>query len=248
MFAQERYSLILDLLRDQQRITTCDLSRRLKVSSATLRRDLAQLDRDGKVLRVHGGILSRDAATVEPSLAQKAGVAVAAKRRIATRVAAEIPDGATVFVDGGTTCLEAGLRLRKRADLVIVTNSLPLIAAYDGFAAKLIVPGGEHRTVSGALVGTMAVEAVSRLRADFALVGASGLHPEDGASTTELLEAGIKQEWIRRARNVFLLADHSKWHESSTVCFADWSEIPTFYTDKKPPGEFEPRNTRIVIA
>lgn len=248
MFAHERQRLILDLLRKQQRIGTQELAGHLQVSPATLRRDLEQLDRGGELLRVHGGIILRKNAIDEPSLRQKSGLATKAKKRIAARVAAEVPQGATVFIDGGTTCLEAGLLLRKRADLVIVTNSLPLIAAYDSFEAKLMVLGGERRAVSGALVGTMAVEAVARLRADVALIGASGLHPQDGPGTTELLETEIKREWIHRARQAFLLADGSKWNHGSTIRFADWSEFAAFFTDKQPPPSFKSRKLRILIA
>jgi DeoR family fructose operon transcriptional repressor len=247
MFAHERRRLILGLLRKQQRVSTKELASRLKVSPATLRRDLAQLDRSGEVMRVHGGIILRRDAIDEPSLRQKSGLAIKAKKRIAARVVTEVPQGATVFIDGGTTCLEAGLLLRKRADLVIVTNSLPLIATYDSFEAKLLVLGGERRAVSGALVGTMAIEAVARLRADVALIGASGLNSQDGPGTTELLETEIKREWIHRSGQAFLLADASKWNHGSMIRFADWSEFSAFYTDQEPPP-FKSRKLRIVIA
>jgi DeoR/GlpR family transcriptional regulator of sugar metabolism len=198
-------------------------------------------------MRVHGGIILRRDAIDEPSLRQKSGLAIKAKKRIAARVVTEVPQGATVFIDGGTTCLEAGLLLRKRADLVIVTNSLPLIATYDSFEAKLLVLGGERRAVSGALVGTMAIEAVARLRADVALIGASGLNSQDGPGTTELLETEIKREWIHRSGQAFLLADASKWNHGSMIRFADWSEFSAFYTDQEPPP-FKSRKLRIVIA
>jgi DeoR/GlpR family transcriptional regulator of sugar metabolism len=66
--------------------------------------------------------------------------------------------------------------LRQCANLTIITNSLPLIAGYERFEAKLIVLGGERRVVSGALVGALAIDALFQLRADIALIGASGLH------------------------------------------------------------------------
>ena len=236
MFAHERQAGILALLRKRRRLDVRELADTLAISPATLRRDLSLLDRNNLVRRVHGGVLLPDDGTEEASLRQKAGTGARAKRRIAARVAESIPPGATVFVDGGTTCLEAGLLLRQRADLTLVTNSLPLIAGYDRFAARLIVLGGERRAVSGALVGSLALDALDRLRADVALIGASGLHPRDGVSTTEPLEAAIKRQWIKKSRRACLLADASKWRQPAAIRFAAWSDFDDFYTDAKPPS------------
>lgn len=248
MFAQERHREILSLLRKHRRLDVQALTEKLGISTATLRRDLSHLDRTDQVLRVHGGVMLPGAVPGEASLRQKAASAIKAKRTIAQAVAEAIPSGATVFIDGGTTCLEAGLLLRHRADLTIITNSLPLIAGYDRFEAKLIVLGGERRAVSGALVGALAIDALSQLRADIALIGASGLHPADGAGTTELLETAIKREWIRRAKRACLLADATKWHQSTSIRFADWNEFSEFFTDKAPPAEFKTKKLKVVIS
>jgi DeoR/GlpR family transcriptional regulator of sugar metabolism len=102
--------------------------------------------------------------------------------------------------------------------------------------------------VSGALVGTLAIDALFQLRADIALIGASGLHTTDGASTTELLETGIKREWIRRAKHAFLLADATKWQQNAAIRFADWNEFSGLFTDKAPPATFKNKRLKITIA
>jgi DeoR family fructose operon transcriptional repressor len=248
MFAQERHREILSLLRRHRRLGVQDLTEKLGISPATLRRDLSHLDRTDQVLRVHGGVLLPGGAPGEASFRQKSASAVHAKRRIAAQVAETIPGGATVFIDSGTTCLDAGILLRQRADLTIITNSLPLIAGYDRFVAKLIVLGGECRGVSGALVGGLALDALSHLRADVALIGATGLHPADGAGSTELLETAIKREWIRRAKRACLLADATKWKQNAAVRFAAWEEFTDFFTDKAPPAGFGPKHLKIIIS
>lgn len=247
MFAHERQATIIEMLRKRRRFDVRELASTLGISSATLRRDLSLLDRNNLVRRVHGGVLLPGDGAEEASLRQKSVTAMQAKRRIAARVAGTIPRGATVFIDGGTTCLEAGLLLRRRADLTLVTNSLPLLAGYERFAARLIVPGGELRAVSGALVGSIALDALARLRADVALIGASGLHPADGASTTELLEASIKQQWIQKSGRVCLLADASKWRQPAAIRFADWGEFQEFFTDTRPPPAFHRKTLGIIL-
>jgi DeoR family fructose operon transcriptional repressor len=245
MFAQERHARILALVEKHQRLSVQVLQDNLSISAATLRRDLAELESADRLVRVHGGVLHPKARKDEPSLGQKAGMSVKAKRTMAAAVALTIPEQATVFIDSGTTCLEAGRLLRGRKDLTIITNSLPLIATCEQFLARLLVLGGEMRSVSGALVGNLALSALSRLRADVALLGASGLHPEDGAGTTEPMESAVKREWISRSRRTILLADSSKWSQTTLLAFAGWDEFDEFYTDKTPPASL-PKKSPII--
>lgn len=244
MFAHERHEKIVALLERHRRMEVQALKDILGVSAATLRRDLTHLGRNDRVVRVHGGVFHPSAVTGEPSFGQKASMSIKAKRAIAEAAARSISQRATVFIDSGTTCLEAGRILRNRADLTIITNSLPLIASHEQFRARLIVLGGEMRNVSGALVGTLAISALDRLRADVALLGASGLHAHDGVGTTELLETAVKREWIARSERTILLADASKWEQTTLVCFARWEEFDEFYTDKKPP--FRVKTPKII--
>lgn len=246
MFAHERQEKIVALLAKRRRMEVQTLMDVLGVSAATLRRDLTDLARKDRVVRVHGGVFHPGAVTGEPSFGQKSALAMKAKRLIAAAVVRTIPRQATVFVDSGTTCLEAGRLLRNRSDLTIITNSLPLIASHEQFRARLLVLGGEMRSVSGALVGDLALSALSRLRADVALIGASGLHCEDGVGTTELLETAVKREWIARSGRAVLLADASKWSQATLVGFARWEEFDEFYTDKKPPASFRRNRLKLI--
>lgn len=248
MFAHERQRKILNLLEKQRRIAVQGLPETLGVSPATLRRDLAFLEQHDRVVRVHGGIVHPEDTRDEPTFREKSGLAIKAKRAIGAAAAETISPESTVFIDSGTTCVEAGRLLRGRADLTIITNSLPLIATHDQFKARLLVLGGERRGVSGALVGDLAMTALSRLRADVALIGASALHAEDGAGSTELTETAVKQQWIARSRRTLLLADATKWTEVTMVSFAAWTEFDEFFTDQKPPARLPANGAKVVIA
>ncbi len=248
MLAHERHEKILALLEKHRRMEVQSLLDLLGVSPATLRRDLTFLKQKDRIVRVHGGVFHPGAVAGEQSFGQKAAMSVKAKRLIAESLERTIPAKATVFIDSGTTCLEAGRILRTRADLTIITNSLPLVATYEQFSARLLVLGGEMRNLSSALVGDLALSALGRLRADVALIGASGLHIQDGAGTTELLETAVKREWIARSSRTVLLADSSKWAQTTLVCFAGWPEFDEFFTDKKPPAEFHPRKLKIFYS
>ncbi len=248
MIAHERHQRILDILEKTQRAGASELQGATGASAATLRRDLNFLEEQDLVVRIHGAVLHPSVAATEPSLLQKSRSAIEGKRRIAQIASDLIPAGATVFVDSGTTCLEASRLLRSRPELTLITNSLPVIAGHEHFRAKLIVIGGERRALSGALVGSLASEGMKGLKADMALIGASGLDPESGPGTTELLEREIKASWIKNARRTILLSDAGKWASASTFGFAKWSDISDFVTDRKPPAAFRPKNTKIHLS
>jgi DeoR family glycerol-3-phosphate regulon repressor len=160
-----------------------------------------------------------------------------AKRRIAAAAAALIPIGACVFIDAGSTCLEAGRALLGRKDLRIITHSVALIEAALRGEAEVVCLGGALRKVSGAITGGAALGALELLRADWALVGASGLDAAGGCMTTELSEAEIKKAALQRATRKVILADSSKWGHRSVVRFAAWDEVSDWVTDKAPPGQ-----------
>ena len=233
MFARERQQSITDLLSRQQKATVPELQAALGVSPATLRRDLTELEAGGRVIRVRGAVVHPSYFRGEPTLAQKSCAAAGAKRDIAAAAAELAPERGTVFIDAGSTCLAVGRLLLSRPGLTIITHSLPLaaLACAGDAAARVICLGGEVRAVSGALVDSGCIAWLSGLRADFCFVSASGLSLEDGASTTELREAAVKQEMIKRAARTVLLADSRKWEHPAPVCFAPWSAFETWVTD-----------------
>jgi DeoR/GlpR family transcriptional regulator of sugar metabolism len=234
MIAQSRHARICALLETHRELSTLALQGELGVSAATLRRDLALLERTGRLGRTHGGVVHPEALLGEQSFARKARAATGAKLAIARHAAALVPAGATVFIDAGTTTLELGRLLLSRPDLRIYTNSVPLLHERGERAARLTSVGGEVREVSQALVGALALSWLRRLRFDIVALGASGLDPAEGASTTELGEAAVKQTLMERGRRVLLLCDATKWNRPATIGFAPWSRIDDWVSDHRP--------------
>jgi DeoR/GlpR family transcriptional regulator of sugar metabolism len=231
MFTEERHRAILELLTKKQRIGVRELQRKLKISSATLRRDLSELELANKLVRVHGGAVHPQYLKGELSFEQKSREALAAKRAMGVAAAELVQPQQTVFIDSGTSCFQVARALASRADVTIVTNCAALLQAAQDGEARLVCIGGELRAVSGALVGALALSWLGHLRADWAFIGASGLSETDGASTTELNEAAVKQAMIERATQRVLVADASKWDQPATTCFAPWETFTHWVTD-----------------
>ena len=234
MFAQERHHEIKELVRKHRRMNFVDLQRRLKVSPATLRRDLTELEQAREIIRVHGGVLDPGYVRSEISFNERLLRNRTAKKAIAAAAARLVVPGASVFIDAGSTCLEVGKALLGRKDIRLLTHSLALLEAAFHGEAPILGLGGELRKVSGAFIGGAALGALTLIHADIAFVGASGLDPEQGCTTTELSEAEMKKAILSKASRKILLADHTKWRKPSTVRFAEWADLDDWITDQVP--------------
>ena len=208
-----------------------ELQNLVRVSPATLRRDLSELERAGDLIRVHGGVLDPLYARTEISFDERQQRLNTEKKFIAAKVNELIPAGSSVFVDAGSTCLEAGKLLMRRGDIRLITHSVALVAACSHAEASIICIGGELRKVSGALVGGPALNAFANLQFDFAVIGATGLNSK-GCWTTEFTETEIKKSIIARAKRRIILADQSKWQAPGTVLFSRWDDINDWVIDK----------------
>lgn len=237
MFAPERSNFIKTVVSKHRRMTFAELQEYVKVSPATLRRDLAQLESTGDIIRVHGGVLDPSYIRTEVSFDERSVLNNDAKKVIAAAAALLVPSGATVLIDAGTTCLEAGKALLGRKDVRIITHSVALVSAAAQGEASVLCLGGELRKVSGALIGGSALNCCNLMHADIAFIGASGLDPVEGCSTTELFEAEVKKCMLSRADRKIILADYSKWKKPSAIHFASWDSCTDWVTDKTPTKE-----------
>jgi DeoR/GlpR family transcriptional regulator of sugar metabolism len=252
MFSQERHRAVLALLATHQKLSVQDLERALHASPATVRRDLRELERRGDVIRVHGGVIHPSFLDGEPTWDQRRRDAVSAKAAIAARAAELVRPGQTVFIDAGTTCLDVARRLLHRNDVMLFTISVPVLEAARAARARVIGIGGEYRRVTRALVGGMALNWLRNLHFDVGFIGGAGLSEKDGVSTTELREAAIKQEVIKRAAAAVLVADGSKWERPVAIRYAAWTDFKTWVTDTQTPNAavraIAGRGVKVMVA
>ncbi len=232
MLGPERHRQILRLLAERGRLTSAEVRSRLGVSAATARRDFTAIAGAGLAMRARGALLPHDFSLVEPPYPRKSERAVNAKARIGRAAAALLPEVGTVFVDAGTTCLEVGRALVERPALRIFTNSVPLLALAGESRATLSSIGGEARPMSLALTGALAQSWLEHLRFDAVVVGASGLDTSEGASTTEVAEAAVKAEALRRSSRRLLVVHAEKWGRPAAVRFAAWGTFTDVVTDR----------------
>src|SRR5262245_38689900 len=120
----ERFSRIEDSLQSQSRVTVEQLARALKVSPVTVRTDLSELERRGRLVRVHGGAMAANKAAHELHFESRARLQHSAKHAIGKYAASLVRDGDSIFLDASTTALELARQVQDRRELTVITNSL----------------------------------------------------------------------------------------------------------------------------
>src|ERR1700685_91839 len=233
LLAEERRFRIREILSRERTVTASDLIRDLGVTAATVRRDLAVLEKEGVLLRSHGGAVSRTSATnSRPSYETLGRNNRAEKQAIAREAERLILDGETVFLEASTSVYELARRLLHRNRLTVITNSPPIVAEFQRSQhVSVISTGGELQKDLFYLSGVWAQRALSEIRVDKAVLGVSAIDPEYGISTASQAEAQIKKMILKSARVSIALADHSKFGNQGFAYVGPTTDIDILVTD-----------------
>ena len=224
MLAEERFGQILDLLNKQRTATVQELCEALNASESTIRRDLNELDRMGKVNKVHGGATLPDSQFLadEPTMAAKEALAVAQKKCIAKAAAALITAEDFVFLDAGSTTLALVRELNGPAlDARYVTNGVAHARTLAQKGCRVFLPGGLLRPQTEAIVGAAAVSSLQQYNFTKAFMGANGVALEAGFTTPDPEEATVKATAVHRALESWFLVDDAKFARICPAVIAD---------------------------
>jgi DeoR/GlpR family transcriptional regulator of sugar metabolism len=213
------------LIRADGFLPVREICRRLGISPATARRDLAAVAADGRITRTHGGALA-DYNAAFASVGERAGRSRTAKGRIAAGAVRLLPRRGTIFLDAGTT-VQALARALVRAGagpgLTVVTNSLPVTYILGGVpGVELHVLGGMFLSRQAVLFGDAAVAALGRWRFEAAFLGGEGFDGA-GVSNSHAEIARFQRAVLARGRTAWFLLDHTKLGRPTPHLAADWS-------------------------
>jgi DeoR family transcriptional regulator, aga operon transcriptional repressor len=232
MHKSARLSAILEQLATGNAVDVSGLAKELDASPATIRRDLATLERQRLLERTHGGAVAQ-AVSYELPLRYKGVRFAEEKRRIAAAAAGRVTEGMAVGLTGGTTATEVARALADRPRLTIVTNALN-IASELGVRPniKLIVTGGLARSQTYELSGPIAEASLAGLTLDVAFIGVDGVDAKAGCTTHEEVEAHTNQVMIRHAQRAVLVADSSKIGKVTFARICPAQEVDELITDR----------------
>ena len=236
MLSLERQAKILELIEEHGKVEVGDLSRRLRISEVTVRKDLKELQACGLLRRARGGAVRAATVSADPSLRVKAALHAEEKRRIGAAAATLVADGESIILDSGTTTQQVARHLRDRRGLKAITNALNVAAELTGAGGvEVILLGGLLRHDSGSLVGQFAEEMLKQLSVDKLFLAVDAFDLEFGLSTPNLDESHVNQAMVRAARETILVADSSKFGRRSLSRIVTLSEVGRVVTDRGLP-------------
>ena len=192
MLKRERLHKIVEMVNTQGIITVNEIINKLDVSDMTIRRDLDELDKAGKIVRIHGGAQSISySINQELSHSEKQELQMEEKRKIVQLASTYINDGDTIFLGPGTT-IELLSHFLVNKHIRIVTNNYPAFEILkQSDSVNLILTGGDFRKNTGALVGTITNTNLKRINFTKAFISANGIHNE--SNCTYNIEEGEAQ-------------------------------------------------------
>lgn len=233
MLAEERRFRIREILSAQRSVSAATLIESLDATAATIRRDLAALEKEGALVRSHGGAVSRTSSTnYQPSYEALQRASRAEKLAIAAAAAKLLIDGDTVFLEGSTTVFELSRRLSGFNRLTVATNSPPIVCQLQRWTGvNVVCTGGDLQRDQFYLSGLWAQHALSEIRVDKAILGVTAIDIEYGHSCASQAEAQVKKMLVKAGKQRIGLVDHTKFGKQAFVFVGPVTDFTTIITD-----------------
>lgn len=210
------------------------LMERLHISESTIRRDLNAMDARGLLTKVHGGAVKNKSSyrTKDDLVDLRKEKNVLQKKQIARVAARQIEDDDVIYIDAGTTTdFMITDALNKNA--LYVTNAVGHAKKLSVIGCRVYLLGGEFKGATDAIVGEEAVCSLDKYNFTKGFFGTNGITEKQGLTTPEVKEALIKRRAMEHAKEVYILADASKFGEVSSVSFGRM-EDGVILTEKIP--------------
>lgn len=236
MLKIERQSFILHQVNLHNKVLSTDLSKQMKVSDDTIRRDIQQLAEDGKVIKFHGGALSPSFHNNHSS--SNDVYAYTQKKIIAQKAISIIKNGMFVLTTGGTTIIEMARALPSELHATFISGSIPALAEYIVHPnIEVIAIGDKISKDSKITVGSDAISRIKELKVDLCILGISAINLQTGLSDNDWEVVQIKKAMIEASEKVICLTISEKINSRQPFQVCDLKRIDTIITELSPDDE-----------
>lgn len=238
MLAEERWGAILDIVEKQKSVTVDELTKICHTSESTVRRDLTTLAKMGRLNKVYGGAtaLDRQYISADQNILERSALHAEEKMSIAKYAATLITKDDFVYIDAGSTtdrlvdCIE-------ETGASYMTNSLSHARKLAAKGCSVILPEGQLKYISDAIVGAQAVLSLEKYNFTLGFWGTNGVTVETGFTTPQMDEAMIKHVSMEHTKRRYVLCDSSKFSQISTITFSSF-ENAAVITDKIQDSDY----------
>lgn len=239
MARHARHDQILDLVRQRGFASIEALAEHFAVTPQTIRRDINRLCDQDLLRRYHGGA-GLPSSVENVAYQTRRILCYEEKKRIAQLVARHIPDEASLFINIGTTTEEVARALMRHRRLSVITNNLHVASTMsENPDFEVIVAGGEVRSRDRGIIGEATVDFIGRFKVDFGIIGISGIDTDGSLLDFDHREVRVSQSIMANSRQVYLVADHTKFGRNPMVRLGNIADLDALFTDAPPPAAIQ---------
>lgn len=240
IFAEERKRKIIEILNMQEKVLVPDLSELFQVSSATIRSDLNELEKEGMLKRTHGGAIRILKKSFEPNYQEKEIKYLSDKIEISKKALDFIEDQDVIILDTGTTTYQLAKQLIENNDkyITVITNDLEIALLLESSdKIQIILLGGMLRKGLHCMVGPFSMKVLEGINADKAFMATNGIDIQKGLTTPDINQAELKKNMIKISTEIYLLADTAKLGKSSFAQFATLKDLDKLIINSRKGNE-----------
>lgn len=253
MLATQRREKILDLLKEDGSAKVISLAKLFKVTEVTIRQDLDKLEKDGLVVKEHGGAYLKNVEDQVRTVSLAHQDNMDKKVLIAHKCLEYIESGDSIILDSGSTTTEIAKLLRGYRDLTVITNALNIaliLGAEPGI--EVIMTGGEFKPPTLSLTGQKAADFFKGLNVQKLFLATAGLSLKSGLTYPSISDIVVKKAMIDAADTTYLVADSTKIGKSAFASLGALSLIDYIITDpgieEKHKAVFKENEIELIIA
>lgn len=240
MLAAQRREKILQLIQEDGHAKVLELSKLFKVTEVTIRQDLERMERQGLIVREHGGACLSDAGLNVKDLTLMNQNHLEEKKAIARKAMTFIHDGETIILDSGSTTTEIAKLMVGFTNLTVITNAINIALILGSMSGiNLNVTGGEFKSPTLSLTGMKAANYLENIHADKVFLATAGINLKTGLTYPSISDLVVKKTMIEVSDVVYLVADSSKIGTSSFASLGALSLVDHIITDSNITPEDE---------
>jgi DeoR family glycerol-3-phosphate regulon repressor len=247
-----RHRQLIDYIRQHGDTSVEALATILDVTSQTIRRDIRELEEAQLLVRYHGGV-GLPSTVQNIDYAQRKVMQIGSKQRIAQDVARHVEPGRSLILNLGTTTEEVSKALLRHKGIRVITNNLNVASILsDNPDAEIIIAGGLVRHRDRGVVGEATIDFIRQFKVDIGIIGVSGIEPDGTLLDYDYSEVRVTQAIIEQSREVWMVADQTKFTRHALVRLGHISQLDKFFTDQPLTAEmahiFLTANVEVVVA
>ena len=238
MLKHERQSFIERELQNKGSVLVSELSKQLRCSEETIRRDIKEMEADNRLEKTYGGAYLPENYDKGYPIELRETLLKSEKEEMTRKAVEMIKDHSVLMLDASTTCLElVNALIQAKKIVTVITNSLRICTLVNSQICNinLICLGGQLHKLTASFTGYKTTEQIQQIFADISFISCPAANIQFGLSDNNLKESEVRKAMLEYSHKKVLIADHTKIDSIADILFYKLSKIDVLITDQELP-------------